>query len=318
MSRSPRGFTLIELLVVIAIIAVLIALLLPAVQAAREAARRTQCVNNLKQFGIAMQNHHDARGTFPYGAWNSPAQPWSFFILAYLEQTVMANALNTSAPFNDARNSTVTQSSINVFLCPTDPNSGLSTVTTPIRKKGNYMVNWGSADYEQSATKLTGGPKLQANVANVAPIRGPFRVNNSTSAPNAFGIRDIPDGSSNTMLMSEVLVGPNSGTKSDARGDFWADSKCAYMFTTATTPNSFIPDQLDGTNGCPNTAAIPQCYASSGSESEFNAARSKHSGGVNAGLCDGSVRFIKETVNLMNWRAISTKDGGEVVSGDAY
>jgi prepilin-type N-terminal cleavage/methylation domain-containing protein/prepilin-type processing-associated H-X9-DG protein len=313
-----RGFTLIELLVVIAIIAVLIALLLPAVQAAREAARRTQCVNNLKQFGIAMQNFHDANGAFPYGAWNSPAQPWSFFILGYLEQTVMANVLNMSAPFNDARNSTVTQAGINVFLCPSDPNSNISTLTTPPRKKGNYMVNWGSADYEQSATTLSGGPKLLASVVKVAPLRGPFRVNSTAQAPTAFGIRDIPDGSSNTMLMSEVLVGPNSGTKSEARGDFWTDAKCAYMFTSATPPNSWIPDQLDGTTGCPNATAVPQCFAATGSQSEFNAARSNHPGGVNAGLCDGSVRFVKETVNLANWRAVSTKDGGEVVSGDGY
>src|SRR4051795_5820025 len=121
--RPARGFTLIELLVVIAIIAVLIALLLPAVQAAREAARRLQCVNNMKQFGIGMQNHHDATGAFTYGAWNSPAQPWSFFILPYIEQTVMANALNMSATFTDGKNSTVTQSNLAVFNRPSDPNA---------------------------------------------------------------------------------------------------------------------------------------------------------------------------------------------------
>jgi len=238
----------------------------------------------------------------------------SFFILSYVEQTAMFNALNTSAPFNDARNSTVTQMGIGIFTCPSDPNASISTLTTPPRKKGNYMVNWGSADYEQSATKLTGGPKLLPTVVNVVPLRGPFRVNSTAQVPKGFGMRDIIDGTSNTMLMSEVLVGANSGTKSDARGDFWADSKCSYMFTTATPPNSWIPDQLDGTNGCPNTAATPSCYAASGSESEFNAARSKHPGGVNAAFCDGSVRFITNSIALATWRALSTSQGGEVIA----
>src|SRR4051812_12675810 len=109
-SRLARGFTLIELLVVIAIIAVLIALLLPAVQAAREAARRMQCTNNLKQFGIAMQNHHDVQGTLPWGGKSSPAQTWAFLILPYLEQVVMSNALNMSLASTDFSNSTVVQS----------------------------------------------------------------------------------------------------------------------------------------------------------------------------------------------------------------
>src|SRR4051794_38412025 len=113
--RRAKGFTLIELLVVIAIIAVLIALLLPAVQSARAAARRIQCVNNLKQYGIAMNNFHDVNGTFPYGAWNSPQQAWSMKILPFLEQTAMANALNINATYYDIRNTTVTQATINIF-----------------------------------------------------------------------------------------------------------------------------------------------------------------------------------------------------------
>ena len=319
-----RGFTLIELLVVIAIIAVLIALLLPAVQAAREAARRSQCVNNLKQFGIGMHNFHDVQGTLPFGSQSVLHLNWTSQILPYLEQVQMANALNMGKYFYDVTNSTVTSATIGVFSCPTDPNSGTVQYTSgqPNRAKGSYMVNWGNTDYQQSATPIPvnspGNPGLGA-YASVTPLRGPFRVNNNTTAMIPFGLRDIIDGTSNTMMMSEVKIGPFfSTTKSDARGDIWADSVCSYSFDAATGPNSSIPDQLNGTSGCPNATANPPCFAASGAQLEFNAARSYHSGGVNVLFCDGSVKFVKDSVNLLNWRAISSKDGSEVVAGDGY
>src|SRR3954454_21844016 len=144
--RRRHGFTLIELLVVIAIIGVLVALLLPAVQMAREAARRTQCTNNLKQMGIAMHNHHDTEGTFPYGAFNSPQSTWTFRVLPYLEQTAIFNALNMTKQWYQAENNTVVGMTISLFLCPSDP-GGNTTITTTVagntqlRKKGNYVVN---------------------------------------------------------------------------------------------------------------------------------------------------------------------------------
>jgi prepilin-type N-terminal cleavage/methylation domain-containing protein/prepilin-type processing-associated H-X9-DG protein len=317
-SRHERGFTLIELLVVIAIIAVLIALLLPAVQAAREAARRSQCVNNLKQLGLAQLNFHDTKGTFTYGGWNSPAQSWTFFVLPFLEQTGMSNALNLSAAYNDARNSTVVGAALGVWVCPSDPNQTLVMQATPPRKKGNYMVNWGSSGFQQNETTLTGSPTIPAEVATATPIRGPFRINSTAQAPFAFAMRDITDGTSNTMMYSEVKIGPDFGTKSDVRGDIWGQSKNAFVYTAATTPNSTVMDHLDGTNGCPNPAANPPCFQSTGSQSQFNAARSFHPGGVNVTFCDGSVKFVKDSVSLGTWRAISTKDGGEVVSADSF
>ena len=131
MRGHRRGFTLIELLVVIAIIGALIALLLPAVQAAREAGRRVHCTNNLKQLGIAMHHFHDAHDTFARGAWNSPQQTWTFSILPYLEEGPLFHAVNVNSPYYDARNTTVTQATIGVFHCPSDPGRDVTVAGSP-------------------------------------------------------------------------------------------------------------------------------------------------------------------------------------------
>ena len=162
MRSHRRGFTLIELLVVIAIIGALIALLLPAVQAAREAGRRVHCINNLKQLGIAMHHFHDAHGTFARGAWNSPQQTWTFYILPYLEEGPLFHAVNVNAPYYDARNTTVTQATIGVFHCPSDPGqdvtvTGIPNSSAPFRKKGNFVVNWGNGNFNQNDSSLPNG-----------------------------------------------------------------------------------------------------------------------------------------------------------------
>jgi prepilin-type N-terminal cleavage/methylation domain-containing protein/prepilin-type processing-associated H-X9-DG protein len=323
--RRTRGFTLIELLVVIAIIAVLIALLLPAVQAAREAARRIQCTNNIKQLGLGMHNHHDSQGTLTWGAKSSPSQTWTFLILPYLEQVQMYNAVNLSQPSYAYQNITVIQARLNVFNCPSDPLAGEMWISHklasyPNRTKGNYAVNWGNSDYEQNMTVTDSfAPANLGAFGSLTSIRGPFRVNNTTNAIQPYSFRDIIDGTSNTMMASELKLVADYNGYSDARGDIWSGgTKCGYMYTAATPPNSTIADQLDGTGGCPYTASNPPCYPATGSQREFNAARSYHSGGVNVAFCDGSVRFIKDSINLVTWRALSTKDGGEVVSSDAY
>ena len=329
MSRRRLGFTLIELLVVIAIIAVLIALLLPAVQSARGAARRIQCVNNQKQLGLAMANFHDVQGTYPWGAKNSPAQSWAFQVLPYLEQVAMNNAININSAAATFINSTVITAKLAMFTCPSDPLAGAmwtsSSSSIPSRTKGNYVVNWGNSDYAQNmaATDSFAPAVLPQPFDKVISVRGPFRVNNTTNAITPFGARDITDGTSNTMMLSELIFASDtpsgSSVKSDARGDIWpGTTKCGYMFTAATTPNSTILDQLDGSDGCPNIANKPPCNRASGSMRQFNAARSYHPGGVNVLFCDGSVKFVKDTVNLATWRALSTKDGGEVVSADAF
>jgi prepilin-type N-terminal cleavage/methylation domain-containing protein/prepilin-type processing-associated H-X9-DG protein len=312
--RAARGFTLIELLVVIAIIGVLIALLLPAVQSAREAARRAQCTNNLKQLGIGMHNHHDSQGTFPPGAWNSPARTWTFHILPYLEQQAMSNALNFNATFYDLKNSTVTGATLTAFLCPSDPGAGTPITVSgqPTRKKGNYAANWGNSHYDQGNPAPFDGPN-----GSVTPIRGAFRVNTSTTPPS--NMRDFTDGTSGTMLLSEVIATLPNGSLVDLRGDIWSSSRCAFMYTAYTPPNSKIRDQMDGKNECAYPFGTnPPCSIGTGSQPDFNAARSRHSGGVCVLFADGSVKFVKDSVNVETWRALSTKDAGEVVSSDQY
>jgi len=316
-AETRRGFTLIELLVVIAIIAVLISLLLPAVQSAREAARRAQCINNLKQLGIGMHNHHDSQGTFPPGAWNSPSRTWTMPILPYLEQQAMSNALNLNAPFYDLRNSTVTGAVVSAFLCPSDGGNTVPITTTVgggpwTRKKANYVANWGNSHYDQGNPNPFSGPN-----GDVVPIRGAFRANSTTNPP--FSIRDFTDGTSNTMMMSEVIAAVPNGTLVDLRGDIWNNGKGSTMYMAYTPPNSSIRDQMNDTKDCAYPfQQNPPCSIGNGSQPDFAAARSHHSGGVNVLFADGSAKFIKDSVNIDIWRAISTKDGGEVVSSDQY
>jgi prepilin-type N-terminal cleavage/methylation domain-containing protein/prepilin-type processing-associated H-X9-DG protein len=318
-SRRARGFTLIELLVVIAIIGVLIALLLPAVQSAREAARRAQCINNLKQLGIGMHNHHDSQGTFPPGSWNSPQRTWTFHILPYLEQQAMSNALNFNATWYDLKNTTVTGSLLSAFLCPSDGGAGTPITTTvagaaTTRRKGNYVVNWGNANECQCPIPTTGTTYTATNGA-VTPIRGAFRANSTTNPP--FNLRDFTDGTSQTMLMSEVIDTFPSSTNVDIRGDTWANAKGSLQFMTYTPPNSQIRDQVEGSKDCAYPfQQNPPCLT--GASAAFIAARSRHPGGVSVLFSDGSVKFIKNSIGIDTYRALSTKDGGEVVSGDQY
>jgi prepilin-type N-terminal cleavage/methylation domain-containing protein/prepilin-type processing-associated H-X9-DG protein len=324
--RRP-GFTLIELLVVIAIIAVLIALLLPAVQAAREAARRAQCVNNLKQLGIAMHNYSDTNGTLPIGRtglgfsypYGDNRRTWSFAIMSFIEMTALANSINFSLSFYYPQNTTAIKTGVSAFDCPSDPNS--STIEEPTtaypRAKADYMVNWGNMHFYQDQLPGTmPNPWTWTNSPFGAPLNvmtflgAPFQANKS------IGLQAITDGTSNTLMLSEVVVGTNNGTNSDHRGDIYNDDYNCTMFMAVTPPNSRVPDQHGATTYCQYPNGLnPPCNAST---PVFNAARSFHNGGVNAGLCDGSVKFMKNTINVATWRALSTTQGAEVISADAY
>ncbi|WLD13761.1 DUF1559 domain-containing protein [Planctellipticum variicoloris] len=300
MFRSKRGFTLIELLVVIAIIAILIALLLPAVQQAREAARRTQCKNNLKQIGLAMHNYHDVFLTWPVGAYSCCWGTWQVGIMPYIEQAAYFNLYNHNrkfgTPVDDARygnatNLPVTKHRFAAYTCPSDiPQAPIGGITSH-----NYAVNYGNTGLAQQAT-------LNGVVFGGAPFR-----NSNPSV--AYRMSDIVDGTSNTLLVSEV----RQGVGSDLRGfSWWGD---ASGFETYLTPNSPQPDVVYTTSYCNNTPANPPCIGTpTATQPSMYGSRSRHTGGVQSLLADGSVRFVSENIALNIWRGLGTTMGAEVLS----
>jgi prepilin-type N-terminal cleavage/methylation domain-containing protein len=313
-----RAFTLIELLVVIAIIAVLIALLLPAVQAAREAARRAQCANNLKQIGLAMCGYADAVGTLPPGRKGWGWGTWQMYILPYLEQQPLYNAYNQSGDsLNNVTldglllyvgpvNETVTTTRLNTLTCPSDvPNAPLEDVTSH-----NYACNYGNTDIYQD-------PNFFGVVFAGAPFTDigadPTHV---TPGQPSVGWADIIDGLSNTLLAAEVVQGQGA----DQRGFTWS-GQCSGI-TSILGPNTLSPDVLTVASECvyPFTNNPPCTYenAPGAGPSVLLASRSRHPGGVSVVLGDGSVRFIKNSIALSTWRALSTTKGGEVISADAF
>jgi prepilin-type N-terminal cleavage/methylation domain-containing protein len=339
--ESRRAFTLIELLVVIAIIAVLIGLLLPAVQAAREAARRMQCVNNVKQLGLAVHNYESTNGVLPPpfvlsivsgttlngNGWSAHAR-----ILPYLEQNSTFNAMNLSLRYSLADNLTVSKLTVNSFICPSEVQPQPRTDATTgevIHGVNNY--GWNRGDW-----LVWGG----LNTSN----RAPFDINVSRR------FAAITDGLSNTIFAAEVKTYQSSLSNCGALTNVdptnlpltsadpfavapqyasgcslgvtshteWVDGAVHETgFTTAWTPNKKIIRISDSsqpldlvnwrenavlTNGGPSLGAIT--------------ARSYHPGGINALIGDGSVKFIKDGINGAAWRSLGSIGGGEVISSD--
>jgi len=375
MSSKRHGFTLIELLVVIAIIAVLIALLLPAVQSAREAARRAQCVNNLKQLGLAVHNYQQTNNSFPplWGNFGVPAPPngpngtagewplgWGVGILPYIEQQPLYNATNYSGgAFNAMNQNTVSNTKISSYVCPSESvKNGPWVASTFI----NYHASFGGPEPISAWTgpfvPFLSDPSGFPGNSNVYP----FGVSN-------LGVVDfstVTDGLSNTALFSEKLIGLNgyvsvppgnrptslrvsyqTSFATDVTGDPAAMGTGGVAMATAflqqckSIPGTAVPTNPTQWSGAcwngshagtlhfnaynhyntPNSLSCVAANSWGGAPGGFNdiiTATSLHSGGVNVGFCDGSVKFVKDSIATATWWAIGTRNQGEVISSDSY
>jgi prepilin-type N-terminal cleavage/methylation domain-containing protein/prepilin-type processing-associated H-X9-DG protein len=346
---SRRGFTLIELLVVIAIIAVLIALLLPAVQGAREAARRMQCTNNLKQLGLAVQNYESAMGVLPpqqsllYSgaavAWKSS---WGVTsrVIPYLEQGAVYNAINYSLKSSAVQNATAVSTTINTLVCPSEPNSLPYTSTnsagvTTVFGISNY--GWCEGDWYvfggngALANRSAFGPNMSKRLAQFtdglsqtivcAEVKAYTQVYHDCGTVPGPAVANpvvVPDPTTVLATIANAASASSCKLVTGTPGGghtHWCNGNCFHDgFTTALTPNSKAPAGTslldtdfcseDEDDGGPTYAAITS--------------RSYHPGGVNALFGDGSVKFIKTSVDVRAWRALGTIGSGEVISGDAY
>ncbi|WP_298863811.1 DUF1559 domain-containing protein [uncultured Gimesia sp.] len=303
--KTKRGFTLIELLVVIAIIAILIALLLPAVQQAREAARRSTCKNNLKQIGLALHNYHDNFRAFPPGdvrrtygtgvtSWTTSQLGWIPRILPFLDQATVYNQINwemehgVSAAPNNATRSIKLPS----VRCPSDSSRQPSSTYGPT----NYMACRGTS----------------TNSGNNS-------TNSMFSMNSIVRIRDVEDGLTNTMMVSETFASapfcddqPTGGVcpaSCITKAPYTGSAQQGYSWMWA----SLYESHYYGTVYTPNNKDMPDCGAGSSSTSALLAARSKHTGGVHVLLGDGSVRFASDNIDLTLWRNIGNHADGNVL-----
>ena len=305
--RWFRGFTLIELLVVIAIIAVLIGLLLPAVQMAREAARRAQCSNNLKQIGLAMHNYHSVQNTFPSGyvtaVVNDPAAPeigpgwgWGVMVLNQLEQQPLYQAVNFNLQITDPGSQTARAAILSVFLCPSNIGSG---PIVPSSLTGTRLVTDVSAgQYVASAGQLEPGEFPDSN-------NGVFYRNSRN------GLRDITDGSSTTLMAGERSRNVADATWVGAVPTWQLCTNPRWAVQECGPPSTLVVSHT-------GTVATGTIYVPNSKSSMVDDYWSLHPGGCNFLLCDGSVRFIKESVNPSIFSYLSTRAGGEVVSADQF
>jgi prepilin-type N-terminal cleavage/methylation domain-containing protein/prepilin-type processing-associated H-X9-DG protein len=384
--RHRLAFTLIELLVVIAIIAVLIALLLPAVQAAREAARRAQCINNLKQLGLAIHNYVSQQDAFPaqvqnggFAVWGPPGPignapyfdpwplDWSASILAQLEQVPLYNSLNFAfgcSNGGDTQNRTVLAQQVASMLCPSENIRTSNAIIGGVVTRKSYHACVGGPGCISAYSGIF-TPQVQDWNGSTGGYNG-ITANGNCSTVN---MSSITDGTSNTALFSETHVGAGSGTAGvtignvNGRGDtyMWRPASgqqttgmdlgaagvsiaVAFVQSCQGIPGNQAPfGTLSPPNGCvwiggnpgscmlwdayihfmpPNTIACDSTSDGNtegyGSIQDAFPPASNHPGGVNVGLADGSVKFIKNSISLQTWWGLGTKNGAELFSADSY
>jgi prepilin-type N-terminal cleavage/methylation domain-containing protein/prepilin-type processing-associated H-X9-DG protein len=346
-SRPRRGFTLIELLVVIAIIAVLIALLLPAVQAAREAARRAQCVNNLKQLGLAALNYESGNGCYPSGSYanttvGSANENFSVFVrlLPFFEQQQTYNATNFALIYESVQNITLTNLGLSVLMCPSDP---WVPVSISAAAPGFMAAVPATGTWNEYFTSYAGveGTFVQRYLSTYA-ANEQTACNGMIYGESSQTIASVTDGTSNTFLFGEkahtsLALYPATAAKPAYQFHMWTSG-----FYTDTELCTYFPPNAEQTSQ--NIGAMGIYYA--------NQASSRHAGGVNFSFCDGSVRFIKNSISSWTmvpgsagasgmwlpanvtysafvysinagaqpgvYQQLTTRSGGEVVSSDQY
>jgi prepilin-type processing-associated H-X9-DG protein len=316
-------------LVVIAIIGILVGLLLPAVQAAREAARRMQCSNNLKQLGLAMLNYESAYKKLPYGVgrygccWGT----WQVAVLPYVEQAALFQifknsngADHTGIRYGGTANRPVTSTRLSTLTCPSDIANAPIGGTPPITNH-NYAVNYGNTSFFQTAIPTTPpvnflGAPFAAYTGSTSDD-GPSTAALAVTFPRIYGkpqpLAVITDGTSSTLMAAEILQG--RGT--DLRGFSWWGG--ASGFVTYMSPNSSSPDIVTGGN-CTSTVANPRMPCTNAPATaiapRMMGSRSLHTGGVQGVFCDGHVSFITDNIDYISWNALGSAAGGEVISAE--
>ncbi len=308
--RGAAGFTLIELLVVITIVATLVGLLLPAVQSAREAARRSQCVNNLKQMGLAMHGYHDTYGKFP-AAYVSAVPPdvlnypelgpgwgWGAMLLGQMEQRALYNAINFNLQITDAGSQTARATILSVYLCPSSISDG------PV------ILRQGEKGPPTPSDIAPGQYIASAGQGEVEDVPGDN--NGVLYRDSAIGLRDITDGASQTLLLGERSRNICDATWVGAIPSLIVCTKPGWVIRDCATSNVMV---MANTGPWENERWV---NTPNHKNSKTHYFWSLHPGGCNFLLGDGSVRFIKETVNAQAFSAMATRAGGEVIGADQF
>ena len=328
-AKRSKGFTLIELLVVIAVIAIIVALLIPAVQTARELARKTYCVNNLKQLGIALASYSTTYDVIvPGRIWRKSQDcneqsvfsgcqntTWFALLLPFMEETNLSNSFNYllgaegGFPNGLFANSSAMTVKVNTVMCPSDRQETFSpqfpNVSTFKLSRGNYAANWGN------------GIWLQIDMGFKAPL---LQLQSAFGHSGNLSLAQVTDGLSNTVFLSEILQGRDA----DGRGLLWSSMSGSSIYMTRFTPNGFRDLTTLGSRSAINTGdallepycvnepsrSLP-CIADTTLGRTFAGSRSFHTGGVTTLFGDGSVHFVKNNINHLIWVGLNSISGGE-------